>query len=302
MNSPRFEFEFAAPSVGDPCPCCGGLSVRSTGFVTLDEDAYAVYYAAYANNHPEQELALIVSIGDWGENSDGSNREAFYCRLRPANQTYELMLGDASESPWADAELLGRKLSREQARAHPLKDTLFALTDEIGARDPRVVGYFSRAACGETGIPLERNFGMPDALWCIPEEERKERTKLGRNFAKLDGNRHFVRALLSFDVEHYDDWSVGLWVEVSRDVFDEVYEAWDEPHRYAALAFTGKLANDLAPLDLPAPLGAEITVHATDPNGALRVKDSAPAKLRQMRARPWDRSSFEKYAVARGIL
>lgn len=273
MTRPTFELEFADPHVGQPCPCCGGLSVRSTGFVTVDGGAYAVYYTAYANNHPDQELALIVSIGDWSEDADETKREAFYCRLRPGDESYALMLGDASDSPWADVDLLGRKLSREQAQAHPLKETLFALTDEIGARDPRVVGYFARAECGDTGIPLERRFAMPDEIWALAEQERDERTQLGRNFATLDDHRHFVRAMLGFDVEHYGDWSVGLWV-----------------------------ANDLEPMELPAPLGTEVTVGATDPEHALRVKDSAHVQLRELRAKAWDRAGFETYAVAAGLL
>jgi hypothetical protein len=35
--------------------------------VCRDGDAFAIYYAAYSNNHPEHELAMLVSLGEWGE-------------------------------------------------------------------------------------------------------------------------------------------------------------------------------------------------------------------------------------------
>lgn len=300
--APIFELEFAEPHIGAPCPCCGGLTVRGTGFVTVEDDAYAVYYVTYANNHPEGELALIVSIGDWSEDADEGTREAFYCRLRPADGSYQLMLDDADQSPWANESLLGRKLSREQARAHPLKTTVFSLTDEIGSNDPRVVGYFARAACGDTSVPLEHNFALPDDLWALPQEDRDGRIESGRNFARLDNSRHFIRVLLRFDVEHYEDWSVGLWVEVAREVYDEVYAAWDDTVRYSATRFTGALANDLNPFDLPGAAGVVVTVHVADPQQPPHILESQDAALEQMRKKKWDRSSFEAHAVARGLL
>lgn len=276
--------------------------VRSTGFVTVDGGAYAVYYLAYVNDHADQELALIVSVGDWGEGANEAEREAFYCRLRPADGNYELMLADAADSQWGDVALLGRKLSRDEARAHPLRKTLFALADEIGTRDPRVVGYFERAECGDTNIPLEHSFGMPDAVWSLSGEERGDRANIGQNFVKLDGERHFVRALLSFDVEHYGDWSAGLWVEVSAEMFEQVQSVWDHPDRYMALTFAGRLANDLSGLELPGRIGSGVTLHAVDPEQALRVRDSMDPELQKMRVQAWGRSDFENFAVAHGFL
>ncbi|MBK6688195.1 MAG: hypothetical protein IPG45_27215 [Deltaproteobacteria bacterium] len=118
--SGAYEIEFAEPACSR-CACCGGLSVRLTRFVLRSQEAFAVYYASYANNHPDAELSLLVSLGDWGDESDPSQRVAFYCRVRSTDEAYEVMLDDAADSEWADAEIMGRKLSRQEARTHPQK-------------------------------------------------------------------------------------------------------------------------------------------------------------------------------------
>jgi hypothetical protein len=66
---------------------------------------------------------MLVSLGEWGEGSDPSQRAAFYCRVRPTDDSYEVMLGDAAQSSWRDADIIGEKLSREEAFLHPWKAT-----------------------------------------------------------------------------------------------------------------------------------------------------------------------------------
>jgi hypothetical protein len=301
-TTPTFELEFAEPHLEGPCPCCGGLTVRGTGFVTVDDGAYAIYYVRYANAHPDDELALIVSIGDFSEGSSESEREAFYCRLRPRDGSYALMLDDAGRSPWSEVALLGRKLTRDEAREHPLKETLFALTDAIGGSDPRVRGFFQRVACGDTATPLERTFDMPDEVWDIPIAEREKRAQIGKSFIQLDGDRCFVRALLGLPIEHYEEWSIGVWVEVEAATFQRARDAWHDPAQYLSLDFEGVLANDLGPLDLPAPRGIVVRVRARKADEALRIEDSAHAALRARCREPWDQREFERYAVGRGFL
>ena len=94
-----YEIELSDPTTSR-CDCCGGLTVRLTRFVYRHGSAFAVYYAAYSNNHPDDELAMLISLGEWGEDSDPAQRVAFYCRVRPTDVSYEVMLGDASNSFW----------------------------------------------------------------------------------------------------------------------------------------------------------------------------------------------------------
>src|SRR5215471_3783093 len=108
----EYEIELSEPSAST-CACCGGLTVRLTRFVYRNGDAFAVYYAAYSNNHPGSEVSLLISLGQWGEGSQPSQRAAFYCRVRPKDKSYDVNLGDALESHWRTAKIVGRKLSRE---------------------------------------------------------------------------------------------------------------------------------------------------------------------------------------------
>jgi hypothetical protein len=40
-------------------------------------DARAVYYAQFSNNHPDGVVAMLVSIGEWGEGTTPADRVAF---------------------------------------------------------------------------------------------------------------------------------------------------------------------------------------------------------------------------------
>lgn len=297
----EYEIEMSEPSASR-CDCCGGLTVRLTRFVHRNGDAFAIYYAAYSNNHPDDELAMLVSLGEWGEDSDPSQRTAFYCRVRPTTDSYEVMLGDAARSAWADASIIGKKLSREEALRHPLKATAFGVLDEGFVQDRSLQGFLHRVQCGDAAVPLERNFHAPDDIFALGEE-RNSRAEVRRNFASLDGVRFFVRCLLPLPVEEYGDWSVGLWIEVERSVYDHVREVWDDPDQYPRLRFSGVVANDVAAdLDLPVPLGSRVQLHVPDPNAPPKVEAPATGELAAPFLKLWSKSEFEEYAVARGFL
>src|SRR5687767_1384005 len=116
--SHEYETEYDEPAMSR-CDCCGGLTVRLTRFGCRDGDAFAVYFVSYSNIHPDDELAMIISLGEWGEESDPSERVAFHCRVRATEESCELELGDAAQSLWGDAANVGQLLSREEALAHP---------------------------------------------------------------------------------------------------------------------------------------------------------------------------------------
>jgi hypothetical protein len=199
--------------------CCGGLTVRLTRFVERDGDAFAVYYAMYSNNHPDNELAMLVSLGPWGESDAPEDRAAFYCTVRVAADPYEVMLGDAAASPWSGAKLMGTLLSREGARAHPWKATAFEVLDEACARDPGLIGFLQRVRCGDAAAPLEQSYGAPDDVFALGDA-KEGRVELHRNFASLDGTRFFVRCLFPIPVASYRAWCVGVWVEVAKADYD----------------------------------------------------------------------------------
>lgn len=297
----EYEIELSEPSASR-CDCCGGLTVRLTRFVYRDGDAFAIYHAAYSNTHPDNELAMLVSLGDWGEDSDPSQRAAFYCRVRPTEDSYEVMLGDAAQSAWRDAEIIGEKLSREEALRHPWKATAFEVLDEAFLHDRSLRGFLHRVQCGDASAPLEKSFHMPDDVFALGNE-RKDRAEIRRNFASLDGERFFLRCLLPVPVEGYGAWCVGLWVEVSKADYDRVWKAWDNPQAYPKLHFPGVVANDVgADLDLPVAPGTEVQLHVPDPDAPPKVEAPVTGELADLLSKTWSRAAFEAYAVARGFL
>lgn len=297
----RYEIEMSEPSASR-CDCCGGLTVRLTRFVYRDGDAFAVYYAAYSNNHPDAEIAMLVSLGRWDEGSEPSQRSAFYCRVRPTKASYEVSLGDAEHSAWGDANIIGAKLSREDALRHPLKATAFEVLDEAFEQDRSLLGFLHRVQCGDPAVPLERGYQAPDDIFVLGDEA-KTRAEVRRNFASLDGARFFVLGLLPVPIEGYATWNVGLWIEVSKADHDRIWNAWDDPKQYASLRFSGLVANDVrADLDIPVALGSEVHLHVPDADARPEVEAPAVGELGDLLSKMWPRDSFEKYAVARGFL
>lgn len=300
------EVELSPPSVSR-CECCGGTTVRLTRFVYRDGDALAVYYAAYANSHPECGIAALVSLGEWGEDGTPEDRVAFFCELAPSGEGYQATLRDAARSPWAKAEIVGRMLSREEARAHPWKATVFEVLDEAFARDPSFDGFFGRVRCGNAAVPLERGFQMPDDVFALGPD-RASRATIGRTQVSLDDNRFFLRCLLPVRVEGYGTWGVGLWVEVSRETFRQAREVWEDAERYARLEFAGTIANApkgdvcLDALQLPFGPGVPVELRVGDVDALPSIVASDNADLAALLAREWPRDDFEAFAVAHGLL
>lgn len=178
-----YEIEMSEANSGH-CDCCGGLTVRLTRFVYRGGDAFAIYYAMYSNNHPENLVTFLVSIGEWGEGSAREQRVSFFCRVRPAER-YEVSLADASTSEWGKVELIGQKLTRAEALRHPLKSTAFEVLDEAFQVDRSLTGYMRRVECGDAAAPLERSFNSPDDIFALGDDGAS-RAVAGRSFASLD--------------------------------------------------------------------------------------------------------------------
>jgi len=296
-----YEIEMSEPKTSR-CDCCGGLTVRLTRFVSRGGDAFAIYYAVYSNNHADNELGMLVALGDWGDDADPAQRAAFDCRVRPTADSYDVMLGDAAQSPWAGAAIVGQKLSREQALQHPWKATAFEVLDDAFAQDPSLRGFLLRVQCGDPAVPLEHGSHAPDDIFALGEA-KEGRAELGRTFASLDGERFFARCLLTAPVETYGSWSLGLWVEVAKADYDHIRAVWDDPEAYPRLRFSGIVANVVDPsLALPIALGDRVELFVPDPDAPPHVAAPARGALAALIATPWPRLAFETWAVARGFL
>ena len=137
----RIEIECDDP-VKKTCECCGGTSTTLTRFVYKDGDAFAIYFALFSDNHPEREMSVAVSIGEWGDGTTAEDRLAFALILRCREDQYEVMVVNADKSPWQDAEMIGRMLDRDEALAHPWIEEVFHITDHMVEDDLEIRSYF----------------------------------------------------------------------------------------------------------------------------------------------------------------
>jgi len=133
-----------------PASVAGESRTRLTRFVYRDDDAYAIYYAMFSDNHVDQIVKMLVSMGEWGEDSDPNQRKAFALDLRVGADQYEIMVTDASESPWHNPRVLGRILDRQEALRDPLIEEVFHITDNVVEEDEPLKRYLEAANPRET--------------------------------------------------------------------------------------------------------------------------------------------------------
>lgn len=93
--------ECEEPTQSGPCDCCGGTTTSLTRFVYEDDDAHAIYYARFSDNHPDRVVVATISLGEWWEDTS-DQRVAFAVRIWSDGSNYNVSLIDAVESPWRD--------------------------------------------------------------------------------------------------------------------------------------------------------------------------------------------------------
>ena len=137
------QIEFEEPDIS-VCKCCGRTSKRLTRFVTRDGEAFAVYYAMFTEGHDDRKAFVMVGLGDWDEDAlPEEARASFTYQVWFADDVYQLSLIDPDQSPW-DTSYLGRRLSAADARAHPLLQEVFDLSDHILRCDEPLVTYLDQ--------------------------------------------------------------------------------------------------------------------------------------------------------------
>ena len=297
-----YEIELEPPQIDGACECCGDYPVRLTRFISRDGDARGVYYGLYSNRHAEPGIHVLLSLGPWWEGSQPEERHCFYFQIQPEAESSTLRLGDATESPWGEIASMGAPQSRAQALQHPLKPEVFALHDLMVEADVSIRGFLDRSGCGDPCEPLEVRYGLPDALFVLPEEDRAGRTKLGGDFVSLDDSRFFVRALLPLPIEGRGTWDVATWCEIAPSDFEMLHEVWNEPEDYARFSCPGTLANDCSDIEEEGYLGAAVEIGIRDPEQLPIIESSDQVSLATRLSTPWDWPDFRKLAVERGFL
>jgi hypothetical protein len=136
----RIEFEEPKEQA---CAQCGGITTTLTRLVYENEDAYAVYYARFCDAHPRRNVEAVVSLGSWGVDGVPPDRVAFALRLWGTRDSYNVTVYDGSESPWAHAAVIGRKLSRDEALSHSWIAEVFHISDHMVAEDEPLRRFLS---------------------------------------------------------------------------------------------------------------------------------------------------------------
>jgi hypothetical protein len=95
----------------------------------------------FSENHPERVVKMVISLGEWGEDSDPSQRKAFALDLRVTDEQYEVMVTDAADCPWGRAAILGHICDREEALRDPLIKEVFHITDHAVIEDEPLKQY-----------------------------------------------------------------------------------------------------------------------------------------------------------------
>ena len=136
--------------------------------------------------------------------------------------------------------------------------------------------------------------GLPEEIFELTEEERGRRAWIdpGGDFATLDGNRCFVRALIEVPLSLEDDrFGWGVWVRVGSDDADELIERWVDPEA-CGRTYPGLLATDLpaygATVDEPGmlrlgPVDALPSFELDDPRHPLAIEQRAGISLGRAR-------------------
>ena len=141
MTAHRDRIDFEEPDYFE-CECCGGTTTKLTRFVTRDDDAFAVYFARFSDNHDDGYVSVLVGFGDWSENAPSERRTAIAFRIWTDKENYQVGLVDADED-W-ETDFLGVKLSREEALISAYKQEVFDLSDHIVECDKPIIDCLNR--------------------------------------------------------------------------------------------------------------------------------------------------------------
>lgn len=125
------------------CECCGAEETRLTRFVKRDGDAFGVYLVRYTQDHEVRQAYAMVSLGTWWVDGVPPDRVAFALRITTSADGYQLQVIDANGLAWQNSEILGTKLNRDEALAHPWRCDVYALFDHMVECDAPLHAYLN---------------------------------------------------------------------------------------------------------------------------------------------------------------
>jgi len=120
------------------CAECGADYLLVKSFILDAVGPYAIAFTAL-HDHGESEAWIDVIFGSFEEEAAEDERTTFGCRVGPVERSDEPAATAVQAAvPYADSPTLGRKLSRDDALAHPRIGDFWGVVDFLLESEPAV--------------------------------------------------------------------------------------------------------------------------------------------------------------------
>jgi hypothetical protein len=152
---------------------------------------------------------------------------------------------------------------------------------------------FTCTVCGEQheGLP-DFGFDAPAYYLQVPEAERAARCRLSSDFCVIDGQYHFVRAVLLIPVQGLAQaFGWGVWTSLSPENFRRCLDVWalDDPGEEGP--YFGWLSNRLPFYPDTLELKLKVTLQPGGQRPRLELEPSDhPLAVDQREGIPWTRA------------
>lgn len=120
------------------CDQCGRGYEFIRGFILNDDDAYAIYFAACHDHDGTREAWIDVILGTFTD-ENATDHVTFGCRVGHfPGQVEPAASAVHAAQPYCDRPIWGRKLTREEALAHPWAAAFWEVVDFVLLNDSTV--------------------------------------------------------------------------------------------------------------------------------------------------------------------
>ena len=130
-----------------------------------------------------------------------------------------------------------------------------------------------KCPCCEKLVPsdqIELAFRRPDAIAALDEEEREAKCKYNDDIYIYQGKHFFIRCVLPLPVHDTGrDYCLGVWIQVSENSFNKIWDLWDDESQSDEPPIRGLLANSVPLTEGSA--NAQVMVELTGPTSRPNV-------------------------------
>jgi len=121
---------------------CDHRTLKSTGFVSEGESAYAVYFARWTEGVKSSGVSFLVSIYGWAEGSDETEKRlvAVHCHLLENGPGFQVL--EAPDVYWGDvSSYFGQVMTRNDVVGRAIGKDVFDIVDIAIVDDPAVRAF-----------------------------------------------------------------------------------------------------------------------------------------------------------------